>query len=289
MPGTDLERSLRWQGNRMKKTALLVILFNLLPLLVWAAPQAELWPRWQAYAARSTLRVDQRAWAAFLEKYLSVGKPDAPNLVRYGAVTRADRKSLDAYLAMLGRVPVAKLNRAEQRAYWINLYNALTVRTILDHFPVESIRDIKSGWFSAGPWDLKLIAVDGVKLSLNDIEHRILRPIWRDNRIHYAVNCASLGCPKLQPEPFTAENSDRLLDRAAREYVNSPRGVRFDGTSLVVSRIYDWYQADFGGSEQGVLQHLERYADPQLASRLKNYRGSLAYDYAWRLNGKPGD
>jgi Protein of unknown function, DUF547 len=253
---------------------------------VGAAPQAKLWPRWQASDPRSTLRVDHSAWAAFLQKYLVVTPADAPNLVRYRSVSAADKQALTGYLAALAAVPVATLNRAEQKAYWINLYNALTVKTILDHYPVTSIRDIKSGWFRSGPWDLKLIQVDGVELSLNDIEHRILRPIWRDNRIHFAVNCASLGCPSLQPEPFTAGNNERLLDQGASDYIHSPRGVRFEGNTLTLSSIFDWYQVDFGGSQAALLSYLETPAAPELAARLKAFAGSIEYGYDWQLNGK---
>lgn len=143
---------------------------------------------------------------------------------------------------------------------------------------------IRSGWFSPDPWDLKLVKVVGVKISLNDIEHRILRPIWKDNRVHYGVNCASLGCPDLQSESFTADNMDRLLDKAAREYVNSPRGVDLAGGKLTLSSIYDWFQVDFGSSETSLLAHLEQYAAPALADKLKKYRGDISYQYSWGLN-----
>jgi Protein of unknown function, DUF547 len=269
----------------------LLVLVALVLSLVWAAsvgaaPQARLWPRWQASDPQSTRQIDHSAWAAFLQKYLVVTPADAPNLVRYRSVSQADKQALAGYLAALAKVPVARLNRAEQKAYWINLYNALTVKTILDHYPVASIRDIKSGWFSSGPWDLKLIQVDGVELSLNDIEHRILRPIWRDNRIHFAVNCASLGCPSLQPEPFTAANSERLLDQGARDYVNSPRGVHFEGDTLTLSSIFDWYRVDFGGSQAALLSSLERLAAPELAARLEHFNGTIVYAYDWRLNAE---
>ena len=159
------------------------------------------------------------------------------NLVRYAAVSGSDRKALDAYLKRLGGTSVSKLKRSEQRAYWINLYNALTVQVILAHYPVESIRDIdiSPGFFSDGPWGKKLMQVEGEEVSIDDIEHRILRPIWKDPRIHYAVNCASIGCPNLQPVAFTSANADTLLTEGAKAYVNHPRGVRFDGGSLVVS------------------------------------------------------
>jgi hypothetical protein len=249
-----------------------------------AAPRAELWPRWQAHDPQSSTSIDHLAWGRFLESYLVVDKPGAVNLVRYQAVTAPDRKALDQYVAALAAVSVTNLDRAEQKAYWINFYNALTVKIILDNYPVKSIRDIKSGLFSPGPWDLKLVRVEGVELSLNDIEHRILRPIWQDNRIHYAVNCASLGCPNLQPEPFTAENSERLLDKAAGEYVNSSRGARIEGRTLILSEIYDWYQADFAGSRDGVIRHLRQWSEPPLAAALQTFSGGVIYDYDWRLN-----
>ena len=250
----------------------------------FAAPKAELWSHWQANDAQSSTRIDHSAWAQFLDKYLIVGKFGTANLVRYAAVSSTDKDSLAQYLAELSAVSMTKLNRTEQKVVWINLYNALTVYTILDHYPVESIRDIRSGWFSAGPWDLKLIKMEGVELSLNDIEHRILRPIWQDNRVHYAVNCASLGCPNLQPEPFTAENSNHLLEKAAHEYVNSLRGIDLTGGELTLSSIYDWFQADFGGTDATVLAHLEKFAVPALAAKLKRYKGTIFYQYGWDLN-----
>ena len=252
--------------------------------IVFAAPKAELWPRWQINSSQSNTSVDHSAWGQFLDKYLVVGKSGSISLVRYAAVSSADKESLAKYIDTLVAVPITKLNRAEQKAVWINLYNALTVYTILDHYPVKSIRDIRSGWFSSGPWDLKLIKVDGVELSLNDIEHRILRPIWQDNRVHYAVNCASLGCPNLQPEPFTVENMERLLNQAAHDYVNSPRGVDLAGGKLILSSIYDWFQVDFGATDATVLAHLKRYAAPVLVEELKGYKGTISYQYSWDLN-----
>ena len=133
------------------------------------------------------------------------------NRLRYGDVTKTDKGALDGYIARLEKLPISAHGRNAQKAYWINLYNALTVKVVLDHFPVKSIKDISlssglfGGLFGGGPWEAKLATVEGEKVSLDDIEHRILRPIWRDNRVHYAVNCASIGCPNLQAEPFTAD------------------------------------------------------------------------------------
>ncbi len=263
---------------------------RLLPLLLslWVpaapgAPASDLWPVWQAHDPGSTVRVEHAPWGRFLARY--VVRDGDLNRVRYADVSAGDRAALDAYLETLAAVAVSSLARPEQFAYWVNLYNALTVREVLAHFPVDSIREIRSGLFFAGPWRRKLIVVEGRELSLDDIEHRILRPIWGDPRIHYAVNCAAFGCPNLQREPFTRDNAERLLEQAAGEYVNSERGVRLRDGRLLVSSIYDWYAADFGGSETAVLAHLRAYAATPLRERLAARRSIDGYAYDWGLNG----
>lgn len=264
-----------------------LLLFEaMFPPAIKAAPKPELWSIWAAYNPASSSGIDHRAWGGFLSKYLVTGDPSGVNLIRYADVSPQDKKLLEGYLKKLQETKVSELNRAEQEAYWINLYNALTVKVVLDHYPVKSIRDIdiSPGWLSIGPWGAKLLNIEGQMVSLDDIEHRILRPIWKDNRIHYGVNCASIGCPNLQPEPFTAENTNKLLDKGAREYVNSPRGVRIQSDRLTLSSIYNWFQVDFGGSEQGVIEHLLRYAAPPLAEKLRNFKGKIEYHYDWNLN-----
>ncbi|SEA70398.1 Protein of unknown function, DUF547 [Desulfuromusa kysingii] len=261
-----------------------IMSFLLLPAIVFAAPKAELWQRWQTNDPQSRTHIDHAVWANFLDQYLVVGTAESTNLVRYAEVKPDDKSALTQYIASLTALPISRLNRAEQKALWVNLYNSLTVLTILEHYPIKSIRKISSGWFSSGPWDLKLIKVEGIELSLNDIEHRILRPIWQDNRVHYAVNCASLGCPNLQAEPFTAANMERLLDKAAQDYINSLRGVNFTEETLQLSSIYDWFLVDFGGSKEALFSHLEQFATPVLASKLKTYRGTISYQYNWDLN-----
>lgn len=251
----------------------------------WSAPKAELWARWTSFDAASTLSVDHSLWQGLLTAYVG---PDAEgvNRVAYGRFTEVDRKALDSYIAYLGKMPMAKLGRAEQLALWVNLYNALTVRVVLQHYPVASIRDIDTspGLFANGPWGEKLATVDGERVSLDDIEHRILRPIWMDPRIHYALNCASVGCPNLQVTAFTAKNVDDLLTKAARGYVNDPRGVRLEGGKLTVSSLYDWYKADFGGTDETVIAHLKRYAEGALKAPLDEATKVDGYIYDWALN-----
>jgi hypothetical protein len=263
----------------------LVCVLALAGASVKAAPGAELWARWVINNPGSVVQVDHGVWDRFLSQYVNEGE-DGINRLSYGAVTVQDRVALDGYVKNLSKVLVARLGPDEQRAFWINLYNALTVQVVLNHHPVSSIREISisPGLFSVGPWKKKLIVIEGEKISLDDIEHRILRPIWADARIHYALNCAALGCPNLQRMAFTATNSSTLLDRGARAFVNHPRGVMVEDGRVRVSSLYMWFEPDFGDGELGVLQHLRTYAEPALKQLLASAMGIEGDDYDWALN-----
>ena len=250
------------------------------------APKSELWARWAAHSPSAAATIDHGQWDAFLAANL-VSHTDDINRVAYATVSEADRKRLDDYLSALSAVPISDFSRDEQRAYWINLYNALTVDVVIEHYPVDSIRDISisPGFFSIGPWKKKIIGVEDEELSLDDIEHRILRPIWTDPRIHYALNCAALGCPKLVPHAFTASNTEELLDGGAIAFINSEQGARFDsGSRLIASSIYNWFQDDFGGDEAGVIAHLRLYAHPGLKTKLAGMTEVYDFEYDWTLN-----
>jgi hypothetical protein len=250
-----------------------------------AAPRAELWDIWLANDPASTQRIDHGAWEDFLTRYLRISG-DGVHRVAYGEVTPADRAALDGYIEELAALPIETYNRPEQMAYWINLYNALTVRLVLDHYPIASIRDINESPrpLSGGPWAEKLIEVNGTPISLNDIVHRILRPIWQDPRIHYALSCGAIGCANLRPEPYQGDRLDHQLSKAAMAYVNDQRCISFENDQLGLSSLFRWYQADFGGSDSAVLHHLMAYAAPQLAMKLQQYDRVAADGFDWRLN-----
>jgi hypothetical protein len=234
----------------------------------------------------STMTVNHSLWAGILKTYV---KPsgDGINRFAYGKVANAARTRLKNYLTALQATEVSKLNEKEQRAFWANLYNALTIEVILDHYPVKSIRDISisPGLFAIGPWGKKLVKVEGRDLSLDDIEHGILRRVWKDPRVHYSVNCASIGCPNLPAVPFTGATLEAMLDQGAKDYINHPRGVSVDAKGRVtVSRIYNWFAGDFGASDANVLAHLKAYAAPALKAKLDQARSISAYEYDWSLN-----
>ena len=232
---------------------------------------------------------------ALLARYV-VPHPDGVTRVRYGAwkASAADLAALEAWIIGAAARRPSTLSREEAYAFWANLYNALTLKVVLERYPVRSIRDIRStgvpldpkGWI--GPWRTRLVTVEGRRMSLDDIEHETMRPTFRDPRVHYAVNCASIGCPNIWRHAWRAATLDRALDEAAAAFVNHPRGVTVlpDGR-LRVSSIFKWFREDFGDSEAGVVAHLRRHAAPELAVRL-NERTAIAEDaYDWALNDAP--
>lgn len=225
------------------------------------------------------------SWDMILEKYLA--PVDAIGLARfnYGALhaNSNDRAALTQYVSSLEEVNVEPLSEKAAAAYWANLYNAVTIKVVIDNYPVESIRDIKSG-FRSGPWKRNLVEVGGKKLSLDDIEHKILRKRHSSPLIHYMVNCASVGCPNLKATPWQAETLDADRDAAARDFINSTRGVRITKGGLKVSSIYKWFEEDFGGNKDGVLAHLREYADADLAAAIDNGAKIEGYGYSWSLN-----
>lgn len=259
--------------------------------LIWssisnAAPKKDLWLLWQANNPLSTLTVDNTRYQNFLNKYVSTNN-DGVNLVSYSQVTPEDKQNLESYLTYLSTIKISQYNRNEQLAYWANLYNALTIDTILKHMPVSSILKIKlGGLFSIGPWDGKLITVENQQLSLNDIEHRIIRPIWNDSRTHYILNCASFSCPNIQNIPFSGKIINQTLDNAAGAYVNSSRAIMIMDNKLVVSQIYDWYGSDFGSNDAQIINQISKYAKPELKTQLQKFNKINSYDYNWSLNGK---
>ena len=233
---------------------------------------------------------------ALLARYV-IAHADGVNRVTYARwkAAPADLAALEAWIAAAAVERPSAMARAEAFAFWANLYNALTLKVVLDRYPVRSIRDIRSTGVPFdprqfnGPWRTRLVTIEGRAMSLDDIEHGTMRPSFRDPRVHYAVNCASIGCPNLRQRAFRAATLEAELDDAARAFVNHPRGASVlpDGR-LRVSSIYHWFREDFSGTEAGVLAHLRRYAAPPLASHLAQMTSIAGHDYDWALNDAAG-
>ena len=281
----SLNRNAAQQLARCAAATLLLVL----TLPTHAAPSAKLWAEWEPHNNKSKIRVDHSAWQSWLDSYL-VTQPNGATAVRYQQVTAADRTQLDTYVTQLTSLDPLDLNRAEQFAYWVNLYNALTVQVVLAHPGEDSIMGMGSGWFNTGPWDEKLADINGKPVTLNDIEHRILRPIWQDHRIHYVVNCASISCPNLSVRAFTATNTESQMAEAEATYLSQAKGVSVDDRGrLVLSKIFQWYRDDFAKNDAGLENYLgSRLSQlPQAqvtADQLSTAFGSRRYAYDWGLN-----
>lgn len=212
--------------------------------------------------------------------------------VHYAALAREDRPALDRYLATLAAVTPACLatwTRPQRFAFWINAYNAYTIRLVLDHYPIASIRSV--GWFPGAAFRERFIpirAVPGTPLSLNDIEHKILRPTFRDARVHFAIVCASKSCPPLRAEAYRGADLDRQLDDQARRFLADPTKNTADASARVLrlSKIFDWFREDFERDAGSLLDYVRRYAPPQMAAVAEAPGVRIQFlDYDWTLNG----
>ena len=184
---------------------------------------------------------------------------------------KTEKIALAAYIKTLqNNVPPSTASKATRMAYWANAYNALTIKLIVDNYPLSKITELDGG----KPWDVKRYTFDGKKISLNDIENTILRPMG-DARIHFAINCAAKSCPPLLNQVFTAENLDNLLDERTRQFINSSAN-KLQSSEITVSKIFDWYGKDFGN----VAEFVAKYAKTKVSKSAKVGFG----EYNWGLN-----
>ncbi len=245
-----------------------------------AVPDPIAWNFWNVQGNVS--QVDHGPWQRFLDGYL-VASLDGIHRVRYLAVTAEDRAALSAYVKALAALDPRGLTRAAQQAYWINLYNVLTVQVVLEYPRKRSILRMGRKLLSIGPWDDEVAQIQGQHLTLNDIEHRILRPLYGDERVHFAVNCASVGCPNLAAQAYTAANLESMLEQQMHDYLAHARGLRLAARKLIASSIFDWYRVDFGNKEPAVRAWLAKQQG-SLAEALLDPDVELDYDYDWALN-----
>jgi hypothetical protein len=221
--------------------------------------------------------VTHEIWDGLLKKHVN-----ATGFVQYKDFIR-DSAELNRYLRILETAHPNDKNwtRNEQMAYWINAYNAYTIQLILRNYPVESIKDIKKGIaFVNSVWDIKFITIQGYNYDLNNIEHNILRPVFKDARVHAAVNCASWSCPRLRAEAFTAERLEAQLEDAMRSFVNDPLRNRVSPQKAEISEIFKWFKGDFERDAGSVRSFINKYAATPLSDN-----GDISHiDYDWRLN-----
>lgn len=250
----------------------------------------NLWPIWEANNPLSKAVIDHQKWQTFLDNAVKINDEEI-NLVDYVHLSDQNRSLLKQYLTELSTIDIKTYNRDEQLAFWINLYNALTVSIIAEHYPVNSIEEINisPGLFSIGPWGAKVITIKGTSLSLDEIQNRIIRPVWNDPRTHYAINNASIGAANLSKQAYRGKYIQQQLNDAAANYINALRGVQVIEGKLIVSKIYEWYSDDFGGNKQDIISHIRYYSREPLRSQLKHINTIESYVYNWHLNSTIAD
>lgn len=222
--------------------------------------------------------VDHRIYAELLNKYLMDGKVDYAGF-------KSEEARLDQYLDLLGKVDPKSLPQAEQFAFYVNAYNAWTIKLILSRYPdLKSIKELGSLFKS--PWQKEIVRLDGKVMTLDNVEHDILRPRFKDPRVHFAINCASISCPPLRNEPYRGDILDQQLDDATRSFLNHPTSYKFDDNAFYVSQIFKWFAEDFNNDPFGFYL---KYANEELKKKLEANRNKLEIkylDYDWGLNAK---
>ena len=251
--------------------------------LAYAAPKAKLIEFWNVSDEQSGQQLDHSPWQNILNKYLDDNHASGVSRFDYANVSAQDMQLLRGYVNYLQSFDPRSLTRKHQFAYWVNLYNAKTAELVIDAVQkrgIRSIKQIRSNYIWPGPWSRKSLEILGKKLTLNDVEHGVLRPIWQDHRIHFVVNCASIGCPNLLNTAMTADNAESLLASSEEVFLNHSRAVERVGNQLVLSQIFKWYLSDFAGDEKGLIAYLAKHRDlGDTPDQL-----SIRYRYDWALN-----
>ena len=222
--------------------------------------------------------VDNTIWAELLQRHVTDKRVDYDGF-------KQDEAELDQYLAILSSIDPTALSRNHQFAFYINAYNAFTIKLILTRYPgINSIKE--TGSFFSNPWSKKFIPLNGFTVNLDHIEHDILRPRFKDARVHFAINCAARSCPPLLNVPYEGSTLETQLDEQTKKFINTPANTFLKGSTLFVSRIFKWFAGDFSGSPLGFIR---QHARGRLKKDLEKAAGSneitLQYlHYDWTLN-----
>ncbi len=226
----------------------------------------------------NTFPVSHETFSSLLSKHV-----DEDGFVDYQGFNQ-DRNQLKAYLKLITENAPNDINWSDddQIAYWINLYNAFTIELILEHYPVQSIKDIGSAIqvpFVNTPWDIKFIVIGKETYDLNNIEHGILREKWNEPRIHFAVNCASYSCPKLRKEAYEGTKLNLQLEEQASAFINDERFNKISEDKAILSRLFFWYKGDFNKSTS-LREFINQYSEVKVSEQTEIEH----LDYNWDLN-----
>lgn len=234
-----------------------------------------------------SIPVDHSLFDTLLQDYVN-----ETGLVNYASIK--EEEALQPYLDVLSTVNPADLSKQEAIAFWINAYNAYTLKLIIDNYPIGSIREISplriKGLRLAipkinSPFEYEIAEINGEIYSLDDIEHGILRKHFDEPRIHFALVCAAVSCPPLRREAFTGDRLDEQLDDQGQVFLSDPLKNRIEGDTVYLSRIFDWFQKDFGASKSELQAYLARYFEGDFQAKMRAGEYKVRYTkYDWTLN-----
>ena len=217
----------------------------------------------------SEAQPDYKSWDTFLKKYVS-----ATGDVDYKSI-KANKKELDAITKTFSATSVLpSWSKSDQLAFWINAYNAFTIDLIVNNYPLKSIQGLDGG----KPWDVKRINIGGKKYSLNNIENDIIRPQFKDARIHFAVNCAAKSCPPILNGAFFGKTLDTQLDDVTKKFINNKKYQTISSSNITLSKIFDWYAVDFGE----IVTFMNKYSTVKVNKNAQ----VTSREYNWALNEK---
>ncbi len=251
-----------------------------------AAPAAKLIKFWDDHEPKSVMTTKHGPWQEILGAYVDDEHPSGINRFNYKAVSDADLTKLTEYLSYLQMLEPRQFNSSEAKAYWLNFYNALLVKKVIEAVREDDIRSVKS--LGNRIWRRDIAYVVMQDISLDDIEHGILRPIWNDPRIHYGLTSGALGGGNLQKVAYTGANVEELLAKAEKEFLNHDRGIRVSDGRATASSIFDWYRTDFVASKSELVPYIAQRVDDAKRAELEGIR-RVRYDYDWTLNSPDAD
>ena len=209
---------------------------------------------------------DYKVYDKLLKTYV-----DPNGKVNYKMLTK-EKTAINQVLDQWQKVNTQKLNEKARLAFYINLYNLTTLKVIVDHYPIKSIIDIKRGKI----WDVDLMVLNGKTYSLNELENQLIRSPYKEPGIHFLINCGAKSCPPLHAEAFTEKNIDVLMEKRTRQFVNDVHSNTITPKQIKISKIFDWYQTDFGN----LILYINRYSSTKISNNAK----ITFMDYDWDLN-----
>jgi len=252
----------------------------------FSAPKSKLIEFWNDHEANSRIDVNHDDWQSILSEYVEDQHPSGISRFNYEAVTAADALKLKAYIDYLELLEPRQLNLAEAQAYWINLYNALLLDKVVDTYQEGSTRAVNrllKGRLRSTNWGRNITKVALQNLSLDDIEHGILRPMWNDPRIHFVITSGALSGANIIKTAFNGDNNEELLEQSKLDFFSHQKSAYVDGKRIVLNSMFNWYRDDFATDKDSLLRYIRTNVSEEVRKSMEGL-SRIRYEYVWALN-----